>query len=381
MSPIKIYFLSFENIKKYFDSVKDNNKMLIFSRVPILNKIKVKWAQDLVYTFCIIFEPIVSLFIVTALLIPWSIRALCAKKQPLGGTLYIDNCPLLKGRTIAANKYEESKDWIYSIDIDKKEWDRSKRCHSLFEYVNVWNVLQAYVLSVTAILGAQTKLKFKYVFRTFNSFEFFLTYYMLRNIPVETILCFCNQMDRWAILFDNAPQTNKVLFQHGIEMPSADWPIKLEHIDKVYVLSMEESELLFRAAFKKKPKEIIVMSPTIYLTEMNDSQFTVLIVGFPSYGLFDKELALVKQLTKSGVKVYLKPHPGKEDFSRYLNLENVYPNCSIILEKLFPRVNAVCSYRSTLAVEYQAHNIPVMMYDDYTIEQMIKKINELQQNI
>lgn len=377
MNPIKLYYLSFENIKKYFSSIEDKNKSLIFNRVPILSKIHAPWLQTVIYKLCIVLEPLVSLLIVTVLLIPYCFRALFTKRQQLSEELYIDNCPLLKGRTIAAGKYETAKDWLYSFDVNKKDWDRTKRCHSIFEFVGVWDVIKAYCLSVVAILGAQFKLKFKFVFRTFNSFEFFLLYYVLRNISPDITLCFCNQMDRYAILFDHAPQKNRVLFQHGIEMPTADWPVKFERTDTVYVLSMEETKNLFKAAFKVKPTHIYQLKPTIGLSPVDvDGDYSILIVGFPGYLLFEKEHTLVKAFAQDGYKVYLKPHPGKEDMTTYLNLEKEYKNCKIILEKKFPDVDAVCSYRSTLAVEYQAHGKFVMMYDDYSVEEMIEKIKE-----
>lgn len=379
MSPIRLYYLHFENIKVYFSRIKGKNKSLLFNRVPLLNKIKSSWLQTIVYKICVFIEPFVSLLIVTVLFIPYILKAAFTTKQPLSNELYIDNCPLLKGRTISAGKYDDSVDWLYSFDVPKDKWDYSKRCHSLFEYVNVWNVVQAFTLSVMAIIGAQTRLRFKYVFRTFNSFEFFLTYYVLRNIPDTVTLCFCNQMDRWAILFDNAPQINRILFQHGIEMPTANWPVKFEHTDTVYVLSTKESELLFRAAFKVRPTHVYVLKPTIALTKMaEDRNFKILIVGFPGYLRFDKEKAIVESFNREGFTVYLKPHPGKEDMTTYLNLEKEYSHCKIILEKVFPDVDVVVSYRSTLAVEYEAHNKIVFMYDDYTIEDIIEKIKELQ---
>lgn len=378
MNPISLYYLHFENIKKYLSRVQGKNQSVVFNRVPLLRNIHTKWIQNVVYRICTILEPFVSLIIVTALLFPWCVMSVIKRRQPLSDTLYIDNCPLLKGRTVSAGKYEESIDWLYSFDVNKKDWDRTKRCHSLFEYVTILNVLQSYVLSVISILGAQTKLKFKFVFRTFNSFEFFLTYYFLKNIPQETTICFCNQMDRWAILFDHSPQKNKVLFQHGIEMPTADWPVKFEHTDTVYVLSMEESELLFKAAFKVRPPNVFLLKPTIELTPMvGDKNFKVLIVGYPSYLRFEKELAIVKAFAKEGNSVYLKPHPGKEDMTTYLNLEKEFPNCKIILERMFPDVDVVVSYRSTLAVEYQALNKSVFMYEINTIDEIIEKINEL----
>lgn len=378
MHPISLYYLSFQNIAKYFSSIEDKNKSLIFNRVPILNKIHFPWLQSIVYKICIVVEPVVSLLIVTTLLMPYCLRALFVRKQPLSNELYIDNCPLLRGRTVSAGKYEDSTDWLYSLDVSKKDWDSNKRCHTIFEFVTVLDVIKAFFLSVSAILGAQTILKFKYVFRTYNSFEFFLMYYVLRNISPDITLCFCNQMDRYAILFDHAPQKSRILFQHGIEMPYADWPVKFERTDTVYVLSMEETENLFKAAFKVKPTHIYQLQPTIELTKMpDDDNFKILIVGFPGYLMYDKEKAIVKAFALEGYTVYMKPHPGKEDMTTYLNLEKEYGNCKIILEKKFPDVDAVCSYRSTLAVEYQAHGKIVMMYDDYSLEEMIEKIKDL----
>lgn len=381
MNPIRLYYLSFENIKKYFSSYDDSNKLIIFNRVPLLKKVRSNTAQSIIYKLCIFFEPLASLLIVTVLFIPYCLKGLCSKRQPLSNELYIDNCPLMKGRAICAGKYEESLDWLYSFIVPKNDWDKTKRCHSLFEFVSVWNVIQAYFLSVIAIIGAQSILRFEFVFRTFNSFEFFLMYYVLRNISPEITLYSCNQMDRWAILFDNAPQRNKVLFQHGIELPSADWPVKLEHTDTAYVLSKEESENLFRASFKVKPKNVFILSPTISLTKIKDDHnFKILIVGMPQYLYFDKEEAIVEAFNEDGYTVYLKPHPGKEDMTTYLNLEKNNAKCRLIMERMFPDVDVVCSYRSTLAIEYQAHNKFVMMYDDYSVEEMIEKIKELKSN-
>lgn len=378
MNPIKLYYLSFENIKKYFDSQEGKNKSLIFNRVPVLSRIRTKWIQNVVYGVCIVAEPLVSWLIVTVKLTPWLVKATFARKQPLSNELYIDNCPLLKARTVAAGKYEGATDWLYSFDVAKKDWDRTKRCHSIFEFVSAWDVVKAYFLSTVAIFGAPSKLKFKYVLRTFNSFEFFLLYFLLRNISPDITLCFCNQMDRYAILFDHAPQKNRILFQHGIEMPYADWPVKFERTDTVYVLSMEEKKNLFKAAFKVTPTHIYQLKPTIELAEMSDDDnFKILIVGFPGYLMFDKEYKIVKAFAQEGYSVYLKPHPGKEDMTTYLEVERKYANCKIILEKKFPDVNVVCSYRSTLAIEYQAYGKFVMMYDDYSEEEMIEKIKAL----
>lgn len=379
MNPVKLYYLHFENYKIYISRIKGKNKSLLFNRVPLLNHIHADWLQTVIYKACIVLEPLASLIMVTVCLFPWCVKALLTKRNPISEILYFDTTPLLKGRTISAGKYEESVDWIYSMDISKKTWDQTKRCHSLFEYVNVWNVILSYFLSVAAILGAQTKLHFKFLFRTYNSFEFFIAYYTLKNLTLVDTLCFCNQMDRWGVLFDHAPQKNKVLFQHGIEMPTANWPIRFENTDTVYTFSEEESELLLRAEFKNKPQHIYILGPTIQLTKMvDDNGFKILIIGFPGYLMYDKEKAIVDAFNVDGCIVYLKPHPGKEDMTTYLNLEKENTHCRIILEKKFPDVDVVVSYRSTLAIEYQAYKKTVLFYADYSIDEIINKIKELQ---
>lgn len=374
MNVIKLYLNGLENLVAYYNRIKDKNKSVLFNRVPIIKHFKSNIGQGIIWTLCIAVEPFVSFTIETFLLIPYLFRAVTTRKKSLSDKLYIDNCPLLKKRTISAGVYDESKDWLYSFLVPDNEKDTSKTIHSLFEYLSFYDVLRAYCLAVIATFASLKVTKFKYVMRNYSAFEYCLTYIYLRNIPRTTTICFCNQMDKWAILFDDAP-LNKILFQHGIEMPTANWPNKLKNIDTVYVLSLQESELLFRAAFDKKPENIIVMAPTITLTPVDKEKFTILIVGFPGYGMFDKEKRIVETFSHSPFFVYLKPHPGKEDMTQYKKLASLYPeSCELILETMFPDVDVVVSYRSTLAVEYQAHNKKVLLYADYSIEQLIDYI-------
>lgn len=374
MKVIKLYLKGLENLATYFDRITNKNKSVLFTRVPFLNHINSKIGQNIIWSLCVAIEPLVSFVIETVLLIPYISKSIYTKKKNISDKLFIDNCPLLRKRSISAGVYNESKDWVYSFLVSNNEKDSSKTIHSMFEYLNCFDVVLAYFNAVVATFASLKVTKFRYVMRNYSAFEYCLTYRYLRNIPRSTTICFCNQMDKWALLFDDAP-LNKILFQHGIESPTANWPNKLKNIDTVYVLSMEESEFLFRAAFSRRPNTIHVMSPTISLTSVNKSKYTILVVGFPGYGMFDKEKKIVEAFSHAPYYVYLKPHPGKEDITQYRKLVNSYPeSCELIMDQMFPDVDIVVSYRSTLAVEYQAHNKRVLLYNDYDIDEIINYI-------
>lgn len=376
MKVIELYLKGVENLITYFDRIKNKNKSVLFTRVPLIKHIESKSGQNFIWTLSVAIEPLVSFVIETILLIPYLFKSIFTRKKPISDTLYFDNCPLLRKRTISAGVYSESKDWVYSFLVSDNEKDRTKTIHSMFEYLNCFDVVLAYCSAVVATFASLKVTKFKYVMRNYSAFEYCLTYRYLRKIPRTTTLCFCNQIDKWALLFDDAP-LNKILFQHGIESPTANWPNKLKNIDTVYVLSIEESELLFRATFSRRPSTIRVMDPTITLSPVDCTQYTILVVGFPGYGMFDKERAIVETFSHAPFYVYLKPHPGKDDMTRYKTLTNAHPeSCKLVMDQIFPDVDIVVSYRSTLAVEYQAYKKKVLLYNDYSMEEIIYYIQQ-----
>lgn len=378
MKVIKLYLNGLENLMAYFDRVDNKNKSVLFCRVPLLSRIHSPYFQQIIWIGCLAIEPLLSFLVETALLLPYCWKAATTKQKALSDYLYIDNCPLLKKRTIAAGVYDKSVDWIYSFLVDENAKDKSKTIHTYFEYLSMFDVLRAYLLAVLATFLSLRITKFKYLMRNYSAFEYCLTYIYLQKIPRTTTICFCNQMDKWALLFDNST-LNKILFQHGIETPSANWPHKLKNIETVYVLSLPEAECLFKASFERKPSNIYVMNPTINLTAVDTTKYNILIVGFPGYGFFDKESIVVETFSQAPYCVYLKPHPGKEDMTKYKELADAHKNyCKLILDQTFPDVNIVVSYRSTLAVEYQAYNKRVLLYNEYSIDEIIKIIKELQ---
>lgn len=377
--PIKLYFDHYKNIIAYTNKKNNRDKELFYSRIPnvlqlIFNN---KYFQSIFWKLAVIFEPVISLMVVTVLLIPFAILSIVIRKKKISGKLYLSYAILLKKRVEVAGLYSSSVDWLYPLFIPASmEKVKDKTVHNVFEYINLLDVFKAYIYSVFTILFSIKALRFKYLFRNYVCFEYFLTAEFLRKLPREVEISFANQIDRWAILFDHAPQKSKVLFQHGIEMPEADWPVKLKNVNQLYALSKNEADLLMKATLEVKPI-VNILPPTIQLTECEiNTKDNVLIVGYPAYGLFDKESELISGADLNKVNLFLKIHPGAQDISKYKDLQKKY-NYTLITNNVFPNVDTVVSYRSTLAVEYEVYNKRVLLYNNYSTEEICNIINKI----
>ena len=351
---INLYLSGLENLIQGFSRIPNRNISVLINRLPFISKINYKLIHKIVWFIFLIGEPIVSVLIETIMVIPYIIKVGVSKKKSISNYLCITDNPLLSKRIMCTDMHHQIKDWVYISSAKLKNNDSTKEIHEIYEYLQISDVILSYFESIVATFLSLRISKFRYVMRNYTSFEYFMMYKFLRNIPTSTTICFCNQIDKWALLFDDAP-LRKVLFQHGIDRPTSNWPNKLKKTDTLYALSKEESTFLINAIFERTPNNIKILNPTISLSPIVDNhKFSILIIGFPGY-----------------IKVFFKPHPGKEDMTKYFALQEEYPtNCEIILTQTFPNVNIVVSYLSTLAIEYQALNKKVLMYEDYSIEEI-----------
>lgn len=379
MNPIGLYLSTFENTKKWYSTIPEMKYLVVLSRFPAIKKHKK--VGRLFWFACSILEPFASIVLVVYYSFIYLIKKLKAQPQPLSNNLFLFFVPLLKDRTISAGLYDSSIDWL--IPLSEQNLNNrleGKRIHTVLESISIVDLISSLLLSFVAILCATVKNHFCYVFRNHVSLEFFLTYYYFKRIPKSTTLYFSNQIDRWSTLFDQAPQSSKVLLQHGIEDPEANWPVKLKNTSVLYALSKEESVNVVNAVFDKQP-EVRILAPTIKLSDMGDQKnFKVLIVGYPEGRLFEKEKELIRKLQNPRIIVFLKLHPGKEDISQYEVLLKTY-NYVLIKDQRFPKVDLVLSYLSTLAVEYQACGIKVLQYSKYSVDEMVNYIYERCQKV
>ena len=112
----------------------------------------------------------------------------------------------------------------------------------------------------------------------------------------------------------------------------------------------------------------------IYLLQLN-----ILIVGYSTLYI-DKETELIKRFQGTGIRVYLKNHPTLQ-VSAYKEIQS-FLDFVLLDGPIFPKVDVVFSYSSTLALEYDALGVEVILYDSLpeevlseTIERTIKRIN------
>lgn len=379
MNPIKLYLLHFANINKFYDTIVDK-KAELASRLPGCGGIRSRFLLNCLWWVMVVLEPFLSLIIITVYLPVFLWKVIVrGKKKTVGKDIALCYAGLAKQRIKAVPEIEEKLDfYLYPIFVDERWLVPNKEQHDILERVSLWDVVKAYLWSILVIIAATVKTHGKYLYRNHLSYEYILTCYYLQLLPLDCTLYFVNHLDRWAVLFDHAPQHYKVLLQHGIESPKADWPVKLLSVNKVYVLAESQKQRMVKAVLGHEP-EFVVMPPTIALTEMpNAKHKNVVVVAGENYMFFNEESYVIKNLDYTDLMVYVKIHPGKNDYQKYLNLQKtVNPNIEVITTQTFPRVDAVVSHNSTLGLEYEAHNIPVFYYDDMSLEEIANRINLL----
>ena len=379
MNPVKLYLLHFANINKFYDTIVDK-KAELASRLPGCGSISNGFLLNCLWWLMVIVEPFLSLATITFYLPVFLFKTIAqGREKIIGSDIALCYAGLAKQRIKAIPEIEEKIDYyLYPIFVDKKWLEQNKEKHNIFEIVSLCDVFKAYLWSFLAIIAAMLKTHGKYLYRNHLSYEYILTNYYLQKVPKESTLYFVNHLDRWAVLFDYAPQQNKVLLQHGIESPKADWPVKLSSVNKVYVLAESQKTRMVKAVLGHEP-EFVVMPPTITLTAMANAKCkNVVVVAGENYMYWKEEEYIIRHLDYSDLMVYVKIHPGKNDYQKYINLQKtVNPNIEIIKTQTFPKVEAVVSHNSTLGLEYEAHKIPVFYYDDMSLEDIVKRINAL----
>lgn len=213
----------------------------------------------------------------------------------------------------------------------------------------------------------------------YKSWDFYITYVVLKRYALDMDVCFSNQSDNWAIMFDNLPFRSRTLVQHGY-IGDINLPVVLNNINVFYSLSQQLADEALSCLFSNKPR-VVIMPPSIKLTDYHLKGFKILLVL--DIRLLKIESLIVRLLSGLDVVLFLKRHPSLTNDICYRELVSKY-KVVYITEQVFPKVDYVISYNSTLAYEYMNYNIPVYVYtkdnteynvDDveYTIRNDVKK--------
>lgn len=375
---IKTYANTFPNIEKFYanNGGKDFVVQLFLDKSSILKKLSRVVSPTFLYDTYLFFEPLISALVVTGLFLKTPFFK--KKKGPVETDkvkrLYLNYAHLLKDRCKSAGLFEESEYWLKEpfTNVSTKGLE-NKTVVSVYDVLKNVDFFRAYRLSVSAILYVARHNPNRYIRRSYTAFEFYLTYNAISKFPVKTELVFANHIDRWAIVFDACPQTKKILVQHGIETKTANWPVKLNTVTTLYAFNEELGLDVTRALLTHEP-EYKFMKPTIGLIDdEEDKNFKVLIVCHPA-AMRDREEYLISHLQEPYITVYAKTHYTTPDLSFYEELTKRY-NYHLITNKMFPKVNTLISYRSTLVSEYEICGIPALMYADYkTLDDIVTEV-------
>ena len=298
-----------------------------------------------------------------------------SKKIFEGKELYLLFDTLIIDRSKGTNLFNQSKSWLLAPGIKKSEELKGKEEYTVFDFIKTSDIFFTYGCAILSFFILWRKYNYRLTIYHYCSFDFFLVYCSLNNLPEDVSIYFSTQIDRWALLFDQSKQINKILVQHGIESPQAFWRYRFSNIQTVYSISENEAQHLIHACFKSYPKNIFYIKPTLMLTRVHSAYgFNVLIISY-SMVYLAQECKLIMELSKLDIGIYLKIHPTL-DGSVFSPLRK---QCSfeIVEGKVFPDVNAVISYSSTLAKEYEQMGKIVLYHTEEGVNSVIKKVEGL----
>ena len=377
---LETYLNSYPNIEKFY--VNNGGKEFVvqlFVDKSKLLKILSKVVNPHIFYECYrVLEPLTSSLVVTGLLLKTLINR-CGQTQFITADvdrLYLNYAHLLKNRCKSAGIFDDSHFWFAQpfsgVSIKGLE---NKSIISVYQVLYIKDFFRAYCYAISAIFYVSFNNPNHYIRRSYTAYEFYLTYFSILRFPVDTELVFANHIDRWAILFDECPQKKKILVQHGIETKTANWPVKLKTVTTLYAFNEELGRDVTKALLTNEP-DYKFMKPTIDLVEdKDDKNYKVLIVCHPA-AMRDREEFLISHLQQPHITIYAKTHYTTQDLSFYEELKKRY-NYHLITTQIFPKVNTLISYRSTLVSEYQICGVPSIMYSDYkSLDDIVEKVKK-----
>lgn len=213
------------------------------------------------------------------------------------------------------------------------------------------------------------------LFRSYSSFEYFLTCRFVKKTEKENHFIYYNTYDRWAFLMCHA-NSEVTFIQHGI-MDDVAYQVKLIKVGtplRAIYISQNQKKNVEDLLFESKPifvgyRKTLEFTHNEVLNKSIDKS-NVLII---SASAFIDTVFKIVEILHNDVNLYVKPHPGEKWLDFYDEISRNF-NVGILEKTDYPKVDVVISYRSTLADEYENAGIEVIRWD--TIDN-ISKIKEI----
>lgn len=199
------------------------------------------------------------------------------------------------------------------------------------------------------------------LFRSYSSFEFFLTCRFVHKVEQNNEIVYYNNYDRWAFLFSRA-NTKVTFIQHGKLDYITRW-IRVGCPNTAYYLSESQEIILQETLFTSPPKEVYYRKTLQFhnteILNKTNGKLNVLIVSASS---FINDTVQIVEMLAGRVNLYVKPHPGEKLLPIYSELVGKY-SVQLLEKTDYPEADVVLSYNSTLADEYEIAGVRVIRWD------------------
>ena len=231
--------------------------------------------------------------------------------------------------------------------------------------------------------------------QTYTAWRWFVARLAVDKLPGPLLTV--EHFDRWAVLVDGSVWRSQrqqkarqlTVMQHGsvnAEGPSPGLglrlPTRLRAVSRLHVYSAADAEVFKReilsARCARHGLEITFFRPTIPLRKLAmPGRPAILFIGHPLCEA--AHCALMTTLHKAGdVQAFYKPHPTADAGAQVAKL----PWTVVRGRTVFPRVDVIVSYPSTMVSEYAAHGIPAVVHRmDIAPDKILERVPEVLQMI
>lgn len=264
--------------------------------------------------------------------------------------------------------------WIIPPWVEADPSRSGKGDVPLLSLASPGDLIRALWLAVLATIAlGRDRRRRTWILQTYTALPWMLSRIALSRITANLVIT--EHFDRWAVLADvvararkraGAAQTHLTLIQHGHvgNLDSESDRIRLKYrlagVSSLYVYD-DMSASVFRTDILDKNAasrvSIQQFTPRITLTKLDDTgKFRILFVGHPMCA--ELQVAVLDGLRNDHILPYYKPHP-------IAGLPEVCTgkDWRIISERdLFPEVELLVAYHSTLVTEYQHHGIDTVLH-------------------
>ena len=246
---------------------------------------------------------------------------------------------------------------------------------SVYVNLNFQDLLKIYKIILISIFKFNRKF-FNY---SFLAVEWLSTLLVLNKFNFKRIHGF-DHFDRFAVCTDTVAYFKRfvkvkyIFHQHGNFPDESNFkiPYKNRNIYSAVLFDSENSLKHFNNKISNSllhDSRILFQTNDLFLTQIhNNNYFKILIIGNSFCLSF--HLNIINELRSfEQLQLYYKPHPNDEiNTKKYINFKNLY----IIHDNIFPKVNLVFSYDSTLLnsyinmnINYIKHNLDETNYKKY----------------